>query len=643
MVIGLLVATAGCKKDDDDTPAHHTGGSGNIGGEGGDTHTGGQSQSGGVGNEGGATGGGGTHTGGNGGQAGSGTTGGVHTTGGNGGSQGGEPPASGGTTGGNGTAGGDTGGAQPETGGVAGALPETGGVAGALPETGGTEPTGDIDEVITEACGWEFRCCDTGEQNYRLSPYITSADECISRFVNQLHNSNATNNPYGAGVGLGMLGTLGYVVDLDRVAISEEGVAECVESLAAADCTVKGDATARCTGPGGDPAEAPCALSNLFSPALEVGDECTLALAQGGTNDIECPIGSTCLPANDPDNTRDYPACVSRGLEGDDCTEDDDCDFGFYCADGNCGAKAAAGEDCSFNEPDDPQPGDEDIQCQPGLSCNPVTLKCEEACTENYICNNSDLACPSGYGCAPIEVAEDTSLFTACRPLGDSAQDLCNTDGDCDADFHCDGTRCQADVALDGDCAADNECAAGLYCPGDDGTPGLCTSILNSQDPCTATEQCGPDSAGCLNLGPDAEDPTITVYECRTNLLTVGQQCGADATCASKLCEVTAVADEAAGIMKCTLGADVDDDCDDNLATAADGLRCAAGLLCWEGTCIEKALPGTSCINPDGDPDVNMCVNGSTCDETWNGEGEICNDWGVPEVNGGTGLTCDGE
>jgi hypothetical protein len=47
------------------------------------------------------------------------------------------------------------------------------------------------------------------------------------------------------------------------------------------------------------------------------------------------------------------------------------------------------------------------------------------------------------------------------------------------------------------------------------------------------------------------------------------------------------------------------------------------------------------CLNPDGDPDAAVCANGATCTDPF-GEGEICTDGAVPEVNGGTGIVCDG-
>lgn len=507
--------------------------------------------------------------------------------------------------------------------------------------TAGTGPTGDgnPDEVVAASCDWEFRCCNEGERNFRLSPFATDAASCTSRLVFQMRQSNATANPHVSGSAApgGLLGTLAYVVDLSRVTVSASGVQECKEAIDARGCATEPDPNARCNGPAGDD---PCALTNLFEPKLPIGAECTAALAEGGIyNDVECVAGSTCLPAAHDDNPNDVPTCVKRGLASEPCTLDDDCDFNFFCSNtGICAEKGNAGDTCSFNDVDEPAPGDENVQCKAGLSCNPSTLKCVPSCTLGFTCAtngaDADLACPAESGCAPIEVAEGTTAFRVCTALGTSAASRCNSDADCVSNRYCDGSLCQSDKNNGDNCTAQNECAAGLHCDVND--TGQCRPNLTATTACTDNFQCGPASAGCLNQGSGT-------FQCRNAKLTNGTQCGDDVACASGRCEF---ANDAASNRTCVAGAAAGANCD-GLEDDGDALSCAPGLLCFgdnggaaSGTCTLQASPGTNCDNPDGDPDNAMCANAVSCASQW--ELDLCTDAAVAKANGGTGLTCDG-
>lgn len=497
---------------------------------------------------------------------------------------------------------------------------------------GGTGPTGegDPDDVVAASCDWEFRCCNAGERNYRLSPFATDAATCTSRLVFQMRQSNATANPHATGSAApgGLLGTLAYVVDLNRVTVSASGVQECKDAIDARGCATEPDPNARCNGPG---AADPCALTNIFEPKLAIGAECTAALAEGGIyNDVECVAGSTCLPAGHDDNPNDVPTCVKRGLESEPCTQDDDCDFNFFCSNtGSCTEKGDANETCSFNDVAEPAPGDENVQCKAGLSCNPASLTCVPSCTLGFTCatngGDADLACPAESGCAPLEVGEGNNAFRVCEPLGTTAADRCNSDADCVASRYCDGSVCQADITANNACTAQNQCAAGLHC--DVNNTGNCIANLAAQAVCADDFQCGPSSAGCLNLG--------TEFQCRNSRLTNGTACGDDDACTSGRCEFA----NGASSRTCIAGATAGQDCDaleeDNAAQT-----CAPGLLCFDGSCTLQAAPGTSCDNPDGDPDNNMCANGVACDPQW--DADLCTDAAVAKTNGGTGLTCDG-
>ena len=550
--------------------------------------------------------------------------------------------------GGSSGAAGASGGTDGGTGGTSSGGSDSGGTSSGGTSSGGTSNGGaggtdqqasaNPDEVVEAACAWEFRCCDDGERAYRLSPFATDAATCASRLIFQMRESNATANPYVSGPAAsgGLLGTLAYVVNLERVEVSAAGVQECKEHWESLGCTTEPDPDARCDGA---PAADPCALTNLFTPKLPIGAECTEGLTESGIyNDVECVAGSTCLPAIHPDNPNDVPTCVKRGVENEPCTLDDDCDFNFYCNDsGNCAEKSDVGEICSFDDPLDPAPGDENIQCKAGLSCNPITFQCVEPCTLGFTCAISadgDLACPAGSGCAPVEVAEDTGTFRVCTALGDSAQARCNSDLDCVATRYCDGSVCQPDKSVGANCAQQNECAAGLHCDVND--TGTCVNNLAATTACSDDFQCGPASSGCLNQGTNG-------FACRANKIANGDECGDDAACASGRCEM---ASTSATVTTCVAGAAAGAACD-TIPSDGEALSCRPGLVCFgetggagSGTCVQQASPGTSCENPEGDVDNAMCANGVACESRW--ERDLCTDAAVSEVNGGTGLTCDG-
>jgi hypothetical protein len=549
----------------------------------------------------------------------------------------------GGTSGKGGSAGSTGGSAGDGSGGTAGsgeAGDGPGPVGGEGGTGGGVVTPGDVDGVIAAVCDWEFRCCDAGERTYRLSPFAADAAECTSRLVAEL-SDNSTDNPYVSGPAAegGLLGTLGYVVDLTRVTVNAEGAGECIAAWEERGCNREFEPGQRCTADG-SLAIDPCALTNVFAPALDIDDECTPELTEGGWgNDVECAVGSTCLPAGHADNPSDVPVCVKRGLADEPCTVDTDCDFNFFCLDGDCTEKADVGETCSFNEPNAPAPGDEDIQCKAGLTCHPLDLECVAPCSLGYTCatasGDADVLCPEGAGCAPIEVDEATAAFRVCTTRGDAAADLCNSDADCVDSFYCDGTNCQADKPSTAACTAQNECAAGLHCALS--TTSTCTTNLAAMSACTDSYQCGPNSAGCLNGGTD-------LFLCRNNLLAESDPCGEDAACASARCEF---ATETATETTCVEGAAAGDDCD-SVTISGTAQRCAPGLLCFgetaepgSGECIAQAQPGTSCIDPNDDPNASLCANGPTCTDPFD-QGEICTDGAVPEVNGGTGVVCDG-
>lgn len=551
------------------------------------------------------------------------------------------------STGGNGSS---TGGKGSGTGGDGGEDGTGGGNDGT---GGGSTSDASIDDLIGAICEWEYGCCDEGEVTYRLGTAAgSSVEDCIEFFTFQLHDSNATNNPFPGGSAQGLLGVLAYTVNLDRVDENAAGIGECIDAYKAMDCPTKGEGEAFCTEPG-SPDEEPCALVNLFKPALKVGDRCSLGLAEGATNDVECPAGTTCLDAADPDNPEDFPVCVQRGEDADPCNADSDCDYNFYCApNSRCTEKGDIGDDCTFND-DDPIPGDEDAGCKAGLACDPKALVCVNSCTEDFPCQ-VNAQCPEGLVCAPVTVGSDSTSWKQCVTRGTSASARCDEDADCAANRYCDGNVCQGDVDIGDDCERDEMCEAGSFCdrnPFDSEGAGrvaplVCTTLYQAAEPCLPPNADSTISTGCAPAAPYCLfDSADSRWECVAKLRAEDADCyplgDSLSECAAGLrCEATDLA--ATWVYTCTAGAELDDDCDADYGDDED-LDCGPGLTCKEGVCIAQVGPGSDCEDLDdntaGDP--TLCTN-SSCMENWdeNGPDFICSDAPVPESNGGDGLTC---
>jgi hypothetical protein len=499
---------------------------------------------------------------------------------------------------------------------------------GATGGDGNPPATGDIDDVIAAICDWEFRCCDEGEVKYRLSPTITDAADCTAFFVDQLHNDNSRNNPYVAGnAAAGLLGLLGYQVDLTRVEVNAANVAACIEQWDDLDCNSEIDPNARCEAGAG---ENPCALTSLFNPTVELDGQCALQLAEGasGGNDVECMPGSTCIEGGTAENPNEFDACVKRGVDGEPCTNDNDCDFDFFCnSDGDCAEKAGPGDTCSFQDPDQPAAGEEDIQCKAGLTCHPVDFVCMEFCTEGFGCA-ADTQCPDGLSCAPTTVENDTTSFHLCRDLGEAATARCDTHDDCVAGRYCSaGGVCTADVAENDSCTVTAMCPAGMHCAPISATcvtdlmpAAVCSDILDG------TDGCGPAPARCV------------AGTCSAGPVDNGDPCDEDLDCDSGLCDY---ATSAALGLTCIAGGGAGDDCDSLPPTGGTEPRCGAGFYCTTDlVCAAQVGPGGDCEDPDTNAaNGAICANAS-CVDQW--EATMCTDLAVPVSAGGTNVTCDG-
>jgi hypothetical protein len=393
-------------------------------------------------------------------------------------------------------------------------------------------------------------------------------------------------------------------------------------------------------------------LEQLFAPKLKQGNTCAPALGQGQSNDIECESGTSCLAADDPNNTTGGAACISRGVIDDACATDVDCDFGYYCNGAtSCQPKGEEGDNCTY-EDDVDAPGTHPSSCNTGLSCDPKTLKCVAACADGYECA-VDSQCPSGSSCAPVYDGDE--LFHVCRKLGSGATAKCDSEKDCVEAQYCDLSAdpgsCAPDKDQNEDCTnTPGQCADGTYCDG-----ATCLAFKLPTEVCSRTTEstlppkdpnsgvsnypeCAPTLAGCIPRF-DA-DLIATEFKCRSALNPNGEGCLLDEDCTSGKCEVIADMGEGHLAKTCTAGANVGAKCDTDTADK-EALSCKPGSFCnTDGKCEAQGEPGAECENPDTNAEDNTLCAAGLCMKQWNAY--MCTDAPVPKNAGGTGLTCDG-
>src|SRR5690606_14978720 len=255
---------------------------------------------------------------------------------------------------------------------------------------------------------------------------------------------------------------------------------------------------------------------------------------------------------------------------------------------GDCTEKGDAGDDCTFQDEDDPMPDDEDAGCKAGLRCNPSSLTCVANCSEEYPCT-VNAECPDGLACVPVTVDDDANSWMFCEDLGTSAETRCDEDADCVEGRYCNGTVCVADEEVDDACTRNEMCEAGSFCDlaTVSGTgasitaASICTTYFEPEDACYPLAATLGYSSGCSLTGASEclvnyqfdGDGLFTGYDfqCDTTKRPAGGECFPAAAfghtgnepneCQDGLiCEAT---DDVANTYHCTVPADLGDECDD--------------------------------------------------------------------------------
>ncbi len=462
-----------------------------------------------------------------------------------------------------------------------GVLDDTGSTGGPAPDS----PHSVIEQLVQARCDWVFSCCDEGEVDYRVGPFTADATDCTDRVMTSILSGNPT--PPVQPEPADLLVLLAFSHAAGSVQLVDEQVAACVAYLEGEACAApppeSEDQGPHCE-PSDDLLDSPCALATMVDGLLLEGAACDPTLG------VECAEGLTCVTLGSSGQ------CVTSSEEGDFCFSDDHCTTPLFCdfSDGTCVKGSALGEDCAFEDPDNPAPGTESVRCDPGLACDPIGLTCVGPCA-------------TGSPCA--------------------------TEADCPIDHDCILARCFIPQPTGGPCVVGAECISG-YCEG-----GTCAGLSAEGEFCIPHSQCETDFC----------HPFFN--ECRPQQGD-GQPCTSfsDQECAGGVCDNSdpmapvcqaAVGEGGACISTNECNADLELQCINGTCQAtplANGQACTNGLqcesgLCWQLTCDDPALVGEACTT-EFDPMVKPCGSDAYCATEL---GEVT---GTCAAKGSTGTPC---
>lgn len=402
---------------------------------------------------------------------------------------------------------------------------------------------GEFGSLSQAICSAAMRCCDRGEINLMMGPYV-DVDNCSERYTDRTRFSP------GAAIEmpeLGMpriampnIGAVREAVDDKRMRIDGAALRECQEYLDALPCNEiePEEEEDLCEIPE-PPPETPCEPSKLFIGLVEEGGRCSSPGAS-----LECQPGLVCF-GNELLGV--FGECVRPGIEGDPCFGEGSCEEELYCSDldGTCQRFRAQGETCVYDDREDPAPSPDTllVRCAFGLECDPITDTCVAPCQRGSSCT-SDEECD--------EELELECIVGRCdRPRVVGLP--CAVTDDCAEGLHCaidpeDETRqvCQERLAAGEVCAAHDECASefcdptSVTCAAKVAADGACPSGLDAQ---CDEGSCEPELVACAT---NDDCPLSGLCDLTTNICSgycvelrpVGAICTADTECASGACVV---------------------------------------------------------------------------------------------------------
>jgi len=441
-----------------------------------------------------------------------------------------------------------------------------------------------VQRLVAGVCDLTFRCCERGEVNYLIGPYVDEHD-CVSRLIAASTLTSASFELAtfsGPTISLPNLAGLERAVEERRVEVDTAAMDACVAYLTALECATPEDKqTDACLAPKPGVGSTPCDAEALFIGRVEKGGACTSTLLS-----LECAAGLACARDSELGVTGE---CVPAGRIGDSCFSDLECGIHvnegelaegqnrrekLYCsqADGTCQKLRREGETCRYADDEDlaPDPATLLIRCVPGLSCDPVTDLCVAVCQRGAPCVDDEscdadqkLLCIGGrcdslreegapcswdhdcvppLGCAASPVEPSKHVCAKRLPIGDP----CLGHSDCDSTF-CDPIthRCTAQVKAGGLCPTgqDAQCELGvctsdfLSCYSNADCPGSNKCDLGSGQCAYYCVALKPDGATCISESECASQQCIVGF-CRTPPLAEGVGCEYAEQCDSQFCSL---------------------------------------------------------------------------------------------------------
>jgi len=489
---------------------------------------------------------------------------------------------------------------------------------------------GSISSLSTEMCDLAFRCCDRGEIDFYMGPFVVDEANCVERL-----RQNADVDPVvlfpipfdGLTLVLPNVAVLQRAVDEERASLDGAGLAACIDYLRALECNAPDEpAPIECVPPV-LLEDTPCDPRKLVIGKVGENGACS---SPGSS--LECREGLTCRAI---DELGVEGACVPLGVEGDFCFDDSECDRElYYCSllDGTCQIPRGLGEACAYADPDDPAPLPSTllVECAPLLACDPVTDTCVEACGLGASCSGDSQCdeaagltcilgrcdnprasglpcqttddCQTGLRCAPDQ---STGELTCLPPLADGQSCSTLRPEDCQSGFcnpstflcapssapgglcptanhsQCDGGYCRTTYQS---CSTDPDCAS---------LSGTCNTSLGRCEYFCVERL--PDGGICVNDFECASNDCIN-GSCRTIPLADGQPCDSSLQCASEFCNLESV-------RVCeTLPLP-------NGRVCTSSTQCASHV-CFNGSCQAGQSEGADCTSFADPP----CADGLYCD-----------------------------
>jgi hypothetical protein len=302
-----------------------------------------------------------------------------------------------------------------------------------------------------------------------------------------------------------------------------------------------------------------------------------------------------CVPGNQCDSSATPPTCRRIPTGGESCDWAGSCASPWLCLGGTCQALKNEGESCYLNQcradlycnaglcaPRFAQgtpcanrnlPGFECMQCQLGLTCDPIERTCEsqKRVAEGESCTGDAVVCDDQHVC-----------LGAMR----------DSDGGVGVPGRCEPKQVGVPCAIYSDCPASSNCTQT-----DDGGTSVCVAA-SLDSPCFSDDQCQPEHY-------------CEAYKTCRPLRVEGEACDSRAgiLCAAKL---ECMTHGSASV--CARRANFGEACDDTAPNS-----CLSPFGCVSGHCAEVGTPGKPCVVGQYCY-VGVCSGGNCKDPKHDGE-----------------------